>query len=240
MKTVLVGNFDGAKMVAAKSSKIISERCKNGIKEIKVAKLKLDNPLMKFSRPDRIRIGDHPRVMDLYTKNIIYIDNGVSQDGVFAKRDIEKGELVSYYSGLFWNNSEQALFSRGKFCNQTWEEYWDIFRNLMSFDGPLKIHIPKQYWNISNYRATLGHKINHSFSKANSIFGQAFHPRFGKIRAVYALNIISKHEEVLVNYGYRIGTSVPNWYSDLYEKETGKQWYKDKRVQQDNNICKRQ
>ena len=92
MKTVLVGNFVGAKMVAAKSSKIISERCNNGIKEIKVAKLKLDDPILKFSRPDRIRIGDHPRMMDPYTKNIIYINNGVSQDGVFAKRDIEKGE----------------------------------------------------------------------------------------------------------------------------------------------------
>ena len=108
----------------------------------------------------------------------------------------------------------------------------------MSFDGPLKIHIPKQYWNISNYRATLGHKVNHSFLKANSIFGQAFHPRFGKIRAVYAVKDISKDEEIFVNYGYHIGTSVPGWYSDLYEKETSEQWYKNKRVQTDTTMCK--
>ena len=229
MKTVLVGQFEDDTMISAKSSKIVQERCNQGIKEIKVAKPKIGSPNLKYSRPGRLRIGDHPRVMDPYTKNLIYIGDGVSDDGVFAKRDIEKGELVSYYSGLFWNNTEQALFTREKFRNQTWEEYWNIFRNLMSFDGPLKIHIPKPFWNISSYRATLGHKVNHSFKKANTAFGQAFHPRFGNIRALYAVKDIFKGEEVLVDYGYRLSTNVPDWYSDLYAKETRKQWYKEKK-----------
>ena len=28
-------------------------------------------------------------------------------------------------------------------------------------------NIPKEFWNISKYRATLGHKINHSFKEVN-------------------------------------------------------------------------
>ena len=66
-----------------------------------------------------------------------------------------------YYSGLFWNITEQALYTRDLYKNQTMDEYWSIHRNLMNFQGKLVIHIPQEYWNISNYRATLGHKINH-------------------------------------------------------------------------------
>ena len=237
MRTVLTGKFERSKMISAQPSKIILERCNLGIKEIKIARPKLGDPELKYFRPNRLRIGDHPRVMDPYTKKMVYIDNGVKEEGVFAKRNINKGELVTYYSGLFWNITEQSLFTRTKYCNQTSEEYWDIFRNLMSFDKILKIHIPKPYWNISNYRATLGHKVNHSFLKANVAFGQAFHPRFGNIRTIYAIKDIPRHEEILVNYGYQIGTNVPEWYADLYEKETGNKWYNKGKLQYGNKLC---
>ena len=36
-------------------------------------------------------------------------------DGLFAKRDIKKGELVAYYSGNFFNGTEMQLFT----SNQT-------------------------------------------------------------------------------------------------------------------------
>ena len=42
MKTVLIGKFRNGVMIQAKASRITSERCHNGIKEIKVAKPKMN------------------------------------------------------------------------------------------------------------------------------------------------------------------------------------------------------
>ena len=225
MKTVLAGRFQNGEMVSAKASKITAERCNKGIKEIRVTNTNEKEPSLKYSRPNRLRIGDQPRVMDPYTKRNFYIGKGKKDNGVFAKRDIQRGELVMYYSGLFWNDSVQALYPKDRYHNQTWEEYWDVFRNLMSFDGPMKIHIPEPYWDISNYRATLGHKVNHSFKYQKTAYGKAFHPRFGNIRSVYATADIKRGEEILINYGYRVGATVPQWVSDLYRQEMGKDWY---------------
>ena len=225
METVLVGRFEKGQMIAAKQSKIVSERCHRGIKEIRTAKLKPDMPSFKYQRPDRLRIGDQPRVMDPYTRKNIYIGEGRKDDGVFAKTSISKGHLIMYYSGLFWNITEQSLLTKYTYYNQTFEEYWDVIRNWMAFDGPLTIHIPEPYWNISNFRSTLGHKVNHSFKYANAAFGKVFHPRFGNIKCIYAAADITKGEEILVNYGYSVGIIVPKWVSDVYEEETGKPWY---------------
>ena len=212
-------------MIAARPTKILKERCNAGVKEIKVAKPKKNAPTYTYNRPTRLRIGDQPKVMDELDKKNTYIGEGKKEDGVFAKKDIKKGDVIMYYSGLLWNITEQALYTRDRYKNQTMVEYWKIHRNLMNFQGPLVIHIPEEYWNISNYRATLGHKINHSFIYGKSNFGFAYHPRFGQMRCVYATSDIAKGEEILTNYGYRIGGHwVPDWYKSLYEEETGKRW----------------
>ena len=225
METILIGQFEKGVMIAAKPSKILKERCHKGIKEIKVAKPKKDAPTYTYDRPNRLRIGDQPRVMDVLDKKNTYIGSGKKDDGVFAKKDIRKGDVIMYYSGLLWNMTEQALYTRDTYNNQTMDDYWKIHRNLMNFQGRLVIHIPEEYWNISNFRATLGHKINHSFIYDKSKYGYAYHPRFGDIRCVYATDDIKQGEEILINYGYRIGGHrVPDWYSALYEKETGKKW----------------
>ena len=85
--------------------------------------------------------------------------------------------------------------------------------------------IPEQYWNISNYRATLGHKLNHSFKYAKGTLRLSYHPRFGKIPSVVALTDIDKGEEIFMNYGYKPWYPVPEWYSALYKKEMGVDWY---------------
>ena len=229
MKTVFVGRFENGIMISAKSSKIIRERCHKGIKEIKVANPKENSVSNRFLRPTRVRISDQPKVMDPYEKINVYIGNGRKDDGVFAKRDIAEGELVLYYSGLIWNTTEQSLFTMHTFQNQTWDEVWKIHTNLMLLEDNVYIHIPEQYWNISNYRATLGHKLNHSFKESKVIWGHAFHPRFGHIRSVVAKQIIKRNEEIVINYGYRVGTKVPKWYSNLYLEEVGKDWYQERK-----------
>ena len=103
---------------------------------------------------------------------------------------------------------------------------WSIQKNLIrTSESSVFMNIPDDYWEISRYRATLGHKMNHSFKFAKAQMTHAKHPRFGDIRAYYATSNIAKGEEILVNYGYTKGGLVPQWYSSLYEKEVGKPWY---------------
>ena len=94
----------------------------------------------------------------------------------------------------------------------------------MQFNETHIFHIPKYYWDISKLRSTLGHKVNHSFRSFKTIFDFCFHPIAGDIRCVVATSNITKGEEIFAHYGYMPGKLVPKWYSDLYFKETGKNW----------------
>ena len=101
-----------------------------------------------------------------------------------------------------------------------------VHKMLMQVNANLYFHIPEQYWNITEFRSTLGHKVNHSFqpNKIKAMFKHAFNPTFGNIGSVVATTNIKKGEEVLVNYHYLPGRWVPEWYSSLYLKEFGKPW----------------
>ena len=118
METVLIGYFKNEKMVAAKPSKIIRERCHRGIKEIKIATPKPNAPILKYTRPNRIRLGDQPKVIDPFEQSNVYIKNGKMGDGLFAKKNIIKGDIIAYYSGLIFNKRKEPVFHR----NQTIEE----------------------------------------------------------------------------------------------------------------------
>ena len=50
----------------------------------------------------------------------------------------------------------------------------------------------------------------HSFTP-NSQFGKLDHARFGLIMAVWALEDLKPHEEILVSYNYAVATA-PQWY----------------------------
>ena len=119
MKTVLVGQFQNGVMSHAKPANIVAERCNDGIKEIRFSVPKRNAPTFKYSRANRLYIGDHPTTMDPYEKKLIYIkalERG--GEGLFAKRSINRHELVSYYGGIIWNETEAELFPE----NQTMYE----------------------------------------------------------------------------------------------------------------------
>ena len=86
------------------------------------------------------------------------------------------------------------------------------------------MNVPPEYWNIAQYRSTLGHKVNHSFQKKNIEFGSAIHPRYGPIRTVFANKDIKKGEQLLVDYEYGPDTAIPRWFEQAYIEEFGKPW----------------
>ena len=76
------------------------------------------------------------------------------------------------------------------------------------------IDVPPEWASTTNYCATLGHKVNHSFAPhANLEFDFSEHPRFGMIRCARTLRDIDEGEELLWDYGYAKGTRVgPEWF----------------------------
>jgi len=223
MKTVLVGQFKDGIMIRSRPAKIIAERCNDGIKEIKISKIKSDAPTFKYRRPTNMDIGDQPTIMDPYEKQIVYVNTtDWGDDGLFAKRDIKKGELVAYYNGLLFNQTENELW----FDNQTGYDMYLVHKNLINFatDGDTFINLLPEYWTIDKYRATLTHKINHSFKKPNTEFGSAIHPRFGPIRTAFATKDIKRGAQILCDYAYDQGSAIPRWFGEVYEKEHDKPW----------------
>ena len=91
-------------------------------------------------------------------------------------------------------------------------------------DDAITINVLKEHWSIDKYRATLGHKVNHSFKKANTDFGSAVHPRYGPIRTIVSNRKIKKGEQLLCNYQYPEDSAIPKWYEKVYIEEMEHPW----------------
>ena len=116
MKTALTGRFKSGLMKSAFTANITAERCNNGIKEIKISMSK-DNtsPTFKYSRPTKFNIGDTPTLEDPYESVHVFVDNVkelTGEKGLFARKPIQKGQLIAYYSGVIWNTTEEELLPK--------------------------------------------------------------------------------------------------------------------------------
>ena len=109
MKTALIGKFKDGVMIEGKPTKVIAERCNDGIKEIKVDQPKMDSPDFSFKRNTRIRIHD-PIRMDPYEKKNVYADTTERGDmGLFARKNLRRNELIAYYSGTIHHWKDYSL-----------------------------------------------------------------------------------------------------------------------------------
>jgi len=73
---------------------------------------------------------------------------------------------------------------------------------------------------LQRYRATLGHKINHSFYGSNCRFEIFYHARFGFVHAVKSTQPIRKDSEILCHYNLPYDGS-PHWYQEMWRKGLG-------------------
>ncbi len=69
---------------------------------------------------------------------------------------------------------------------------------------------------LNKYRATLAHKINHSFNH-NCRFEVVHHARFGLIPAVRTVQPVKKDDELLCHYNMPYDMSAP-WYQELWRR----------------------
>jgi len=123
-------------------------------------------------------------------------------EGLFAKRDIERREVVALYNGIKVKTGTYA------------SEHMPRSDYRIRLNGDIDMDIPKGYHQLGQYCATLAHKANHSFTP-NVEWGLFEHPRFGLIRSLKAMRPLVKGEEILVNYCMTVARS-PEWYRQVW------------------------
>ena len=113
---------------------------------------------------------------------IFCFSSRIHGDGLFARKILEKGRVVSYYNGfkIPSDSIKEAYLRKMNNDDQDFEEYLERKSYLIALDTEYDLDIPPWIANNSDsYVATLGHKINHWF-KPNCYFGWAVHPLYGR------------------------------------------------------------
>ena len=107
--------------------------------------------------------------------------------------EVEKNKTIANYSENFWKYRITLT------CNTFLDIPYDIGQNA------------------SRYQATVGHKINHSFSSANARVTLYDSARFGIVNAIATRQdkTILKGDELFLHYGYTYHAG-PSWYKQLF------------------------
>ena len=171
-------------------SKMISFSISNSISNYKtLCSLGLD-------RTYEYSIVNYPTLADPFESKYVYVDISripEAGQGLFSRVDVEPDTILCYFNGIRTPNGTCSDYS--------------IFLN-----DETMLDIPFEWISVESYRATLGHKICHSFSP-NAAYSFAYHPRFGNIRCVKSIKSIRKNEEILCDYKYSVKKS-PAWYKE--------------------------
>ena len=114
-----------------------------------------------FNDKRRLQAGLEPRV-------------AASQSSLITTRyNLATSNLYSSNEAFFLTWLLQSLYR----ANMTREERELAHKNLLSYNNDYDLDIPPHMDDIMVYRATLGHKVNHSF-QPNTRFGFAKNPRY--------------------------------------------------------------
>ena len=122
-------------------------------------------------------ITENPKAMDPIELSNVYINESTvpnAGEGVFARRDIPAYSLVAMYAGQLLEDSNSMYTP-----NMTIDERENRHKYLLTFNDTYDLDIPPEFEDIQVYRASLGHKINHSF-KGNTRFCHVKSPRYCK------------------------------------------------------------
>ena len=118
-------------------------------------------------------------------------------EGLFLKRHVKAKTAIAFYNGVRLPGLEPEGVS--------WEDRG--YRIMVGEDA--RMDIPSYMRMTSQYRASLGHKIQHSFNP-NCEFWEVTHPVFGYIPCVRTLEDLPGGLEVTVHYNYMLD-DCPAW-----------------------------
>jgi len=202
-RTALVGDFNKGEMESARRAEVIgaSNICSYFCTMMAPMLSPVTGQSMSLDRATPAQFCSSPLLEDPYES--IFVEVGLSDipgagEGLFARRDIEAGTVIAFYNGLAVKAASEKDDNR----------FPDEYRILL--DSTTDLDMPPEMTDISNYCATLGHKVCHSF-QPNAEFDTCYHPRFGLVRCVATLCDIMEGQEITVHYRYPLALA-PDWY----------------------------
>lgn len=220
--TAIVGVWKSHLLVSGRSTNLV-EACRTG----SAWSLKFGEqtgPILTYSPPSHYSHGVHPLQRDPYEENTVEVLQSLlpgGNDGLFAKRDIQRGDILAFYGGYMIScNSSLRALDRKEYSDE--EEH---HRNMYSLSLGLEeednycLDLPPELGNdVNKYNATLGHKLNHKFEPNVEFFLFSVHPVLGTIMSLSALEDIPAGTELTVNYGYDLkeDPDQPEWFKEQW------------------------
>ena len=208
LRTALYGTFRRGRMVSALAARVSSLVRRDNI--MGLAFTTQSTSSYSWDPATRDCISSRPLLQDPYemvSSRVGQCKDPSKGEGLFVATPggVQPGTILAFYNGVRLTSEE---------CSQPCEDWRDDAYKIMDqTEEENVLDIPQQFRSLSQYRATLAHKANHSF-KPNAKFCSFFHPRFGLIPALISLAQISAGMEILVNYEYSFDSGPP-WYSQL-------------------------
>ena len=112
--TGLHGKFLDGEVLEARAVDVVAERCRQGIKEIRLRLNTRDDTLWRRADSESL-LRSFARTMEPHERKSVYIgksrvegDRAVTGEGIFARRLFLPGDLVTYFSGV--KTTEEEMF----------------------------------------------------------------------------------------------------------------------------------
>ena len=157
---------------------------------------------------DYEKMTSQPTLPDPYESKMVEVRASSvpgANDGLFVRNTVPAGTILAFYNGI-------RRPPKQTFDDPDWTvcayKIFDPTRKKGSLD------IPPDYVDLTQYRATLAHKTNHSFLPSAE-FDAFHHPCFGLIPCLITQTSIQADEEVFVHYCYGLDRC-PDWYTDAW------------------------
>jgi len=185
-------------------------------------------PTIAYSPPTHHSLGvsDHS-LSDPYEARTVVVKPSLqpgAQDGLFTLREVQAGEVLAFYSGFIIHcESNLRALDRRELGDELEHErnMYNIALDIGEEDQNLCIDLPPELGNdVTKYRATLGHKVNHSFEPNCEFVLLSSHPVLGTVMGLAALRDITADQELRVNYGYNVTSDPdqPAWFVKLWHE----------------------
>ncbi|TRY68905.1 hypothetical protein TCAL_03794 [Tigriopus californicus] len=192
LSSVVLGTFENDRLVRGCWATVEEIDFVNGILVPKVGEPILQHGFLFRDVSTRSSISKLPLLQDFWESKRVQVQrsqvNDNAGEGLFAKIQFQVGDLICLYNGIRYRSARGDEGS--DYC--------------IKLNSEIDIDIPPEFTDLSAYCATSGHKSNHSFLP-NAKWATLDHVRFGLICAVRATSIIQPGDEILVNYGIRMG-----------------------------------
>ena len=210
--TAYTGSFRAGEMLRGRACIVEAWEVTENMMKIKVTKVW--GPERSYREATEECLSSYPLEPDPYEERWIECKQSSMAgggEGIFARKDIPAGTLVALYNGL-----KQPPLAPGARPDD-----WDLcgysigyYESTTSDKGWGDLDIPAQFRDLAAYRATLAHKMNHSFQN-NCSFSDMVHPIYGYIPCTVTTKEVREGEELFVHYHYSLD-DCPAWYEELY------------------------